>query len=104
MEWQNPYGIKKINTIYKYSEKTANEYNDDQHDPKNFTGTTSKSVIFEKDGKILKYKSISSLSKNMGLSKYQILKGFKPKKHGDSFFYEKLGGTLTFVDRKEYNK
>ena len=50
---------KQINTIYKYSERPANEYNDLPHDPKNFTGTTSKSVIFEKDGKILKYKSIS---------------------------------------------
>ena len=57
--------------------------------------------LFEKDGVVSKYKSISELCKAVGLSKYQILKGFKPKKNGDSFFHEKLGAKLTFVNRKD---
>ena len=83
------------------TEETLDEYNKHQHDPKNFQGTTSKAVIFEKDGVVLKYKSISELSKAVGMSKYQLLKAFKPKKNGDSFYHEKLKGTLTFVNRKD---
>jgi hypothetical protein len=90
-----------IRSIQKISEHTIGDYDKFEHDVKDFTGTTSKAVIFEKDGVILKYKSISELSKAVGLSKYQILKGFKPKKNGDSFFHEKLKGTLTFVNRKD---
>jgi len=95
---------KMLETIYKSAVMTIDEHDDKQHDPDNFKGTTPKSIIFEKDGKILKFKSIASMSKNTGFSKYQILKGFKPKKHGDSFVHEKMGGTLTFVDKKTYNK
>jgi hypothetical protein len=95
---------KMIDNIYNYAVRNVAEYDAKQHDPDNFKGTTPKSIIFEKDGEILKFKSIASLSKNTGYSKYQILKGFKPKKHGDSFFHEKMGGTLTFVDKKTYDK
>ena len=77
------------------------KFNEVQHDPKNFKGTTSKAVIFEKDGVVSKFKSISELSKSVGISKYQILKDFKPKKKGDTFFHKKLGGTLTFVNRND---
>ena len=91
----------EIRRIQKIAEHTIDDYDKFQHDPKDFTGTTSKAVIFEKDGVVLKYKSISELSKAVGMSKYQILKGFKPKKNGDSFFHEKLKGTLTFVNRKD---
>jgi hypothetical protein len=76
-------------------------YEKKQNDPKNFHGTTSKAVIFEKDGIVSKYKSISELGKAIKMSKYQILKGFKPKKNGDSFYHEKLGAKLTFVNRSE---
>jgi len=91
----------EIGDIQKFTEYTIGEYNKHQHDPKDFHGTTSKAVIFEKDGVVLKYKSISELSKAVGMSKYQLLKGFKPKKNGDSFYHEKLKGTLTFVNRKD---
>ena len=91
----------EIRSIQKISEHTIGDYDKFEHDTKDFTGTTSKAVIFEKDGVVLKYKSISELSKAVGMSKYQILKGFKPKKNGDSFFHEKLKGTLTFVNRKD---
>ena len=91
----------EIADIGKFTEETLDEYNKHQHDPKNFRGTTSKAVIFEKDGVVLKYKSISELCKAVGMSKYQLLKAFKPKKNGDSFYHEKLKGTLTFVNRKD---
>jgi len=91
----------ELGYIGKFTEETLDEYNKNQHDPKNFQGTTSKAVIFEKDGVVLKYKSISELSKAVGMSKYQLLKAFKPKKNGDSFYHEKLKGTLTFVNRKD---
>ena len=40
------------------------------HDPKNFTGTTSKAIIFKHDdGKTSKFKSIADLSKQTGFSK-----------------------------------
>jgi len=91
----------EIEDIRNFTEETLDEYNKHHHDPKNFHGTTSKAVIFEKDGVVLKYKSISELSKAVGMSKYQLLKGFKPKKNGDSFYHEKLKGTLTFVNRKD---
>jgi hypothetical protein len=95
---------KMIDNIYNYAVRNVAEYDAKQHDPDNFKGTTPKSIIFEKDGKILKFKSIAGFSKYTGFSKYQILKGFKPKKHGDSFVHEKMGGTLTFVDKKTYDK
>ena len=85
---------KSKDAVDKYEEKK-------QHDPKNFRGTTSKAVIFEKDGVVSKYKSISELCKATGMSKYQILKDSKPKKNGDSFYHEKLEGDLTFVNRKD---
>ena len=91
----------EIRSIQKISEHTIGDYDKFEHDTKDFTGTTSKAVIFEKDGVVLKYKSISELSKAVGLSKYQILKDFKPKKNGDSFYHEKLEGDLTFVNRKD---
>jgi len=95
------WGKSEIRSIQKISEHTIGDYDKFEHDTKDFTGTTSKAVIFEKDGVILKYKSISELSKAVGMNKYKILKGFKPKKNGDSFFHEKLKGTLTFVNRKD---
>ena len=95
------WGADELTAIGKATEETIEEYNKHQHDPKNFQGTTSKAVIFEKDGVVLKYKSISELSKAVGMSKYQLLKGFKPKKNGDSFYHEKLKGALTFVNRKD---
>jgi hypothetical protein len=91
----------EIGNIKTVSEHTIGDYTKFQHDHKDFQGTTSKAVIFEKDGVVSKYKSISELSKAVGMSKYQILKGFKPKKNGDSFYHEKLKGTLTFVNRKD---
>ena len=93
-----------IDTIYDSAIRNVDEHDAKQHDPDNFKGTTPKSIIFEKDGNILKFKSIAGFSKYTGFSKYQILKRFKPKKHGDSFVHEKLGGTLTFVDKKTYIK
>jgi archaellum component FlaD/FlaE len=90
-----------VGNIQKIAEHTIGDYDKNQHDTKDFHGTTSKAVIFEKDGVVLKYKSISELSKAVGMSKYQLLKGFKPKKNGDSFYHEKLKGTLTFVNRKD---
>ena len=95
--WNN----SEIGYIENLTEDTLGEYAEKQHDPKNFRGTTSKAVIFEKDGVVSKYKSISELCKATGMSKYQILKGFKPKKNGDSFYHEKLEGDLTFVNRKD---
>jgi len=91
----------EIKYITNESKSIIGKFNKTQHDPENFHGTTSKAVIFEKDGVVLKYKSISELSKAVGMSKYQLLKGFKPKKNGDSFYHEKLKGTLTFVNRKD---
>ena len=91
----------EIRDIANFTGETLDEYNKHQHDPKNFHGTTSKAVIFEKDGVVSKYKSISELCKATGMSKYQILKGFKPKKNGDSFYHKKLEGNLTFVNRKD---
>ena len=74
------------------------------HDAKNFTGTKSKAIIFKHDdGRISKFKSIGDLSKHTGFSKYKILGSFKPKKSGDSFHHKKLKGTLTFVDKNQYN-
>jgi len=90
-----------VGNIQKIAKHTIGDYDKHQHDTKDFRGTTSKAVIFEKDGVVLKYKSISELSKAVGMSKYQLLKGFKPKKNGDSFYHEKLKGTLTFVNRKD---
>ena len=90
-----------VGNIQKIAEHTIGDYDKFEHDTKDFAGTTSKAVIFEKNGVVLKYKSISELSKAVGMSKYQILKGFKPKKNGDSFYHEKLKGTLTFVNRKD---
>ena len=90
-----------LDNINEESKETIEEFNEVQHDPKNFKGTTSKAVIFEKDGVVSKFKSISELSKSVGMSKYQILKDFKPKKKGDTFFHKKLGGNLTFVNRKD---
>ena len=96
------WGGEELDAIAKDSVKALKDYEEKQHhDPKNFHGTTSKAVIFEKDGSILKYKSIAELCKAVGFSKYQILKGFKPKKNGDSFFHEKLGAKLTFVNRSD---
>jgi hypothetical protein len=95
--WRNAL----LDQIYEESEKTMNKFEEKQHDPKNFQGTTSKAVLFDKEGIVSKFKSIAELSKSTGFSKYSILKGFKPKKNGDSFFHEKLGGTLTFVSRKD---
>jgi hypothetical protein len=95
------WGKTEIKYITNESKSIIGNFNKTQHDPKNFQGTTSKAVIFEKDGVVLKYKSISELCKATGMSKYQILKGFKPKKNGDSFYHEKLEGNLTFVNRKD---
>jgi DNA-binding phage protein len=95
------WNISDVGNIQKIAEHTIGDYDKHQHDTKDFRGTTSKAVIFEKDGVVLKYKSISELSKAVGMSKYQLLKGFKPKKNGDSFYHEKLKGTLTFVNRKD---
>jgi len=95
------WNITDIPAIQKIAEHTIGDYDKFEHDTKDFAGTTSKAVIFEKNGVVLKYKSISELSKAVGMSKYQILKGFKPKKNGDSFYHEKLKGTLTFVNRKD---
>ena len=90
-----------IKDIKEEADEIIAKMNMKNNDPKNFHGTTSKAVIFEKDGSVLKYKSIAELCKAVGLSKYQILKGFKPKKNGDSFFHEKLGAKLTFVNRSD---
>jgi hypothetical protein len=95
------WNIADVGNIHKIAEHTIGDYDKHQHDTKDFHGTTSKAVIFEKDGVVLKYKSISELSKAVGMSKYQLLKGFKPKKNGDSFYHEKLKGSLTFVNRKD---
>jgi len=95
------WGKSDIRRIQNISEHIIGDYDKFEHDTKDLTGTMSKAVIFEKDGVILKYKSISELSKAVGMNKYKILKGFKPKKNGDSFFHEKLKGTLTFVNRKD---
>ena len=95
------WGVTEIESIENKTEDIINKYAEKQHDPKNFQGTTSKAVIFEKNGVVLKYKSISELCKATGMSKYQILKDFKPKKNGDSFYHEKLEGDLTFVNRKD---
>jgi len=95
------WGETETLAIVEKSENALNKYEEKQHDPKNFHGTTSKAVIFEKDGIVSKYKSISELGKAIKMSKYQILKGFKPKKNGDSFFHEKIGAKLTFVNRSE---
>ena len=95
------WNISEVGNIKKIAEHTIGDYDKHQHDTKDFHGTTSKAVIFEKDGVVLKYKSISELSKAVGMSKYQLLKGFKPKKNGDSFYHEKLKGALTFVNRKD---
>ena len=74
------------------------------HDAGQFTGTTSKAVIFKHpDGRTAKFKSIAELSKHTGYSKYKLLGKFKPKKSGDSFYHKELGGTLEFVDKKQYN-
>jgi len=92
----------ELGYVGERTDEILTEFNKRPHDdPKNFHGTTSKAVIFEKDGVVLKYKSISELSKAVGMSKYQLLKAFKPKKNGDSFYHEKLKGTLTFVNRKD---
>ena len=92
---------KVIEDIVDEAKEISDIYEEKQNDPKNFHGTTSKAVIFEKDGIVSKYKSISELGKAIKMSKYQILKGFKPKKNGDSFFHKKLEGNLTFVNRKD---
>ena len=74
------------------------------HDVGQFTGTKSKAIIFKHaDGRTAKFKSIAELSKHTGYSKYKILGKFKPKKSGDSFYHKELGGTLEFVDKKQYN-
>ena len=74
------------------------------HDAGQFTGTKSKAIIFKHDdGRTAKFKSIAELSKHTGYSKYKILGKFKPKKSGDSFYHKELGGTLEFVDKKQYN-
>ena len=74
------------------------------HDAGQFTGTKSKAIIFKHDDcRTAKFKSIAELSKHTGYSKYKLLGKFKPKKSGDSFYHEELGGTLEFVDKKQYN-
>ena len=93
--------VEDVDAIVDETVEIIEKFNEVQHDPKNFKGTTSKAVIFEKDGVVSKFKSISELSKSVGMSKYQILKDFKPKKKGDTFFHKKLGGNLTFVNRKD---
>jgi archaellum component FlaD/FlaE len=95
------WGKSEIRRIQNIAEHTIGDYDKFEHDIKDFTGTSSKSVIFEKDGVILKYKSISELSKAVGMNKYKILKGHKPNKSGYSFYHEQLKGTLTFVNRKD---
>ena len=95
------WNVQDVDDIEGEAKEITENFNEVQHDPKNFKGTTSKAVIFEKDGVISKFKSISELSKSVGMSKYQILKDFKPKKKGDTFFHEKLGGNLTFVNRND---
>jgi hypothetical protein len=95
------WGKNETLAIVEKSQNDMDNYEKKQNDPKNFHGTTSKAVIFEKDGIVSKYKSISELGKAIKMSKYQILKGFKPKKNGDSFYHEKLGAKLTFVNRSE---
>ena len=98
---------KELDEMYRGTMKTIDDIDKDPkiHDinSKNFTGTTSKAIIFKHDdGKTSKFKSIADLSKQTGFSKYKILGSFKPKKTGDSFYHKKLKGTLTFVDKKQY--
>ena len=86
-----------------YERQKAGQVRD--HDPINFTGqTTSKGIVFTKDsGEVLKFRSIASLSKASGLSKYKILGKFKPKKTGDTLKHPTLfgGGTIKFVSKSQ---
>ena len=95
----------EVEKIMKDKEKFVEDNEDSvSHDVGQFTGTKSKAIIFKHaDGRTAKFKSIAELSKHTGYSKYKILGKFKPKKSGDSFYHKELGGTLEFVDKKQYN-